>query len=152
MKSTRQSFLTSLVALLLCISMFAGTTFAWFSDIVTSHNNVIEAGNLDAQIYFSDKYISEDDQGWQIAENTPVFTYDNWEPGYTEVKYIKVVNAGNLNFKWKLTIEADGEVTDLSDVIDVYYVNPVEAELTSLKNLTKQGILTVTAPLDRTFF
>ena len=142
MKSTRQSFLTSLVALLLCISMFAGTTFAWFSDIVTSHNNVIEAGNLDAQIYFSDKYISEDDQGWQIAENTPVFTYDNWEPGYTEVKYIKVVNAGNLNFKWKLTIEADGEVTDLSDVIDVYYVNPVEAELTSLKNLTKQGILT----------
>ena len=41
MKTTKQSIMTSLVAILVLISMFVGTTFAWFTDIVTSKDNVI---------------------------------------------------------------------------------------------------------------
>ena len=143
MNTTKRSFLTSLVSLILCFTMFLGTTFAWFTDLVISKDNVIESGKLDAEMYWSDNFLNADDNGWkQVKDNKPIFTYNKWEPGYTEVKYIKVANKGNLNFKWKLTIEAEGEVTDLSDVIDVYYVNPVTAKLESLDGLESQGKLT----------
>ena len=145
MNNVKRSFLTSLVSLVLCLTMFLGTTFAWFTDIVVSGGNIIQSGKLDAEMYWSDEYLASTDSGWtQVKDNKPIFTYDNWEPGYTEIKYIKVANAGNLNFKWKLSIEAEGKVTDLSDVIDVYYVNPVNGELTkqALAARTPDGKLT----------
>ena len=145
MNPIKKSFLTSLISLVLCLTMFLGTTFAWFTDIVVSGGNIIQSGKLDAEMYWSDEYLASTDRGWtQVKDNKPIFTYDNWEPGYTEIKYIKVANAGNLNFKWKLSIEAEGKVTDLSDVIDVYYVNPVNGELTkqALAARTPDGKLT----------
>ncbi len=142
MNATKRSFLTSVVSLVLCLTMFLGTTFAWFTDIASSIGNVIQSGKLDAEMYWSDDLLSADSTEWKNAEKTTVFNYNNWEPGYTEVKYIKVVNNGNLNFKWTLSIEAEGKVTDLSDVIEVYYVNPVSAELESLDGLTPAGTLT----------
>ena len=145
MNNVKRSFLTSLISLVLCLTMFLGTTFAWFTDIVVSGGNIIQSGKLDAEMYWSDEYLASTDSGWtQVKDNKPIFTYDNWEPGYTEIKYIKVANAGNLNFKWKLSIEAEGKVTDLSDVIDVYYVNPVNGELTkqALAARTPDGKLT----------
>ena len=139
MKATRRSIFSSIVALLLCISMFLGTTFAWFTDTVTSTGNIIQSGNLDAEMHWSDTLLDATSLDWKNADGVPVFTYDKWEPGYTEVKYIRVSNKGNLNFKWQLTIEAEGKVTSLADVIDVYYVNPVTSAITSLDGLTPEG-------------
>lgn len=111
---------------------------------MTSSGNIIASGKLDAEMYWSDKLLAADSDEWNNADGTSVFNYNNWEPGYTEVRYVKVSNAGTLNFRWKLSIEAEGNVTDLSDVINVYYVNPVTAELTKegLKSLTPAGTLT----------
>ena len=144
MKKTQQQVVCSLLALVMTISALIGTTFAWFTDMVSSDGNIITSGNLDAEMHWSDELLAADSDEWQDANGTPVFNYNNWEPGYTEVRYVKVSNAGSLNFRWKLTIEADGEVTDLSDVINVYYVNPVTAELTkdALAALTPTGTLT----------
>ena len=141
MKTTKRSFLTSLTSLVLCISMLLSTTFAWFTDIAISSGNVIQSGNLDAEMHWSDHLLDADSSDWKNADGVPVFTYDKWEPGYTEVKYIKVSNNGNLNFKWRLSIEADGIVSELADVIDVYYVNPVSSELTSVDGLASVGKL-----------
>ena len=142
--TTKRTLLTSAVSLVLCICMLLGTTFAWFTDAVTSSGNIIASGKLDAEMYWSDKLLAVDSDEWNNADGTSVFNYNNWEPGYTEVRYVKVSNAGTLNFRWKLSIEAEGNVTDLSDVINVYYVNPVTAELTKegLKSLTPAGTLT----------
>ena len=142
MKSTKHSIYTSLISLLLCISMLMGTTFAWFTDLVSSNGNVIQTGNLDAQMFWSDEFISADADGWRDAENQAVFTHNNWEPGYTDLKYVKIHNGGSLNLKWKLTVEADGPVTELADVIDVYYVNPATNEITTLVGLESVGTLT----------
>ncbi|MBQ7364533.1 MAG: hypothetical protein IJW46_02920, partial [Clostridia bacterium] len=51
-KNTRRAFLASLMALLLCFSSLMGTTYAWFTDSVTSANNVIQSGNLDVELYY----------------------------------------------------------------------------------------------------
>ena len=144
MKNTFKQAMCSVLALVMTLSALLGTTFAWFTDSATSSGNVIASGNLDAKMHWSDKLLAADSDEWQNADGTPVFNYNNWEPGYTEVRYVKVTNAGSLNFKWKLSIEAEGKVTDLSDVIDVYFVNPVTAELTKegLADLTSAGTLT----------
>ena len=141
MKNTRRSLLTSAICLLLCFSMLLGTTFAWFTDMAASNDNVVKSGELNAEMYWSDSYLSADADGWKRANGDPIFTYDNWEPGYTDIKYIKVENAGDLAFKWRLTIEAAGELTELADVIDVYYVNPVDATLTALDGKVSSGSL-----------
>ena len=142
--TTKRTLLTSVVSLVLCFCMLLGTTFAWFTDAVISGGNIIASGNLDAKMHWSDKLLEANSDEWQDADGNPIFTYNNWEPGYTEVRYVKVSNAGSLNFRWNLTIEADGEVTDLADVIDVYYVNPVTNEFTkdNIKGLTSVGTLT----------
>lgn len=51
MKNAKQTFLRSLLALLLCFSMLLGTTYAWFTDSVSSVNNIIKSGNLDVAMY-----------------------------------------------------------------------------------------------------
>lgn len=141
MKNTKKSLMTSVVALLLCFSMLLGATYAWFTDVATSNSNVVQTGNLDAEMYWSDTLLAADSDAWQNAEGVPIFTYDNWEPGYTDVKYIKVKNAGNLAFQWRLCIEAQGNVSELADVIDVYYINPISEAVTTLSDKTTVGVL-----------
>ena len=140
----KKRLFTSVVALFLCFIMLIGTTFAWFTDVVSSNGNIIQTGNLKVEMYWSDELLPENSNEWKDAEAGAIFKHNNWEPGYTEVKYIKVKNAGNLNLKWKMSLEAEGKVTDLSDVIDVYYVNPVVNEITNadMSSLTSKGKLT----------
>lgn len=140
MTNTKRSLMTSVVALLLCFSMLLGTTYAWFTDSVTSGGNVIQSGNLDVEMYWSEKLLAADSTEWQNADGTPIFTHENWEPGYTEVRYVKIKNAGSLAFKWKLNIEAEGTFTELADVIDVYYIDPA-VEVTSLDGRLSAGSL-----------
>ncbi len=147
----KKSLFLSAVSLLLCVVMLVGMTFAWFTDSVTNSNNKITAGNLDAQLMYS-----KDGNSWnEVKSDTKIFD-DNalWEPGYTEVVYLKVKNAGNLALKYKLGINiaqetagtnVNGETFKLSDYIkfgvketDTAYadrqsaVNAVKAESTSL--------------------
>lgn len=50
MKNTNRALLSSVVALILCCSMLVGSTFAWFTDEVTSGVSKIQAGNLDIEL------------------------------------------------------------------------------------------------------
>ncbi len=113
-KGTKRTLMTSLLMLLLSCSMFVGSTFAWFTDEVVSSNNVIQSGTLDIVL---EKW---DGENWTDASTTPIFNYDKWEPGYTEVVNLRVVNLGTLALKWEATITAEKELSILADVINVY--------------------------------
>lgn len=54
MKTTKKSLWLSAVSIMLCAVMLLGTTFAWFTDNVTNKGNVIQAGNLDAELRYRD--------------------------------------------------------------------------------------------------
>ena len=107
MKNTKKSLLTSALCLLLCMSMLVGTTFAWFTDEVKSGNNIIAAGNLDVNLYWS-----TNGADWTpVDADTNVFkTGTLWEPGHTEVVYLKVVNEGTLALKYNLDVIVVSEV------------------------------------------
>ena len=130
MKGTKRSLLMSVLALLLCVSMLIGSTFAWFTDSVTSAGNIIKSGTLDVEMYWADgtKAVpAADSADWNDASKGPIFKYDKWEPGYTEVRHIKIENKGTLALKYQLMIEAKDEVSDLAKVIDVYFLDPAVA-------------------------
>ena len=121
-KSTKRSLLMSALAMLLCVSMLIGSTFAWFTDSVTSAGNIIKSGTLDISMKWAKGTEDPAAANWQDASTTKIFNYDQWEPGYTEARHIAVKNEGTLALKYQLTIVPTGEVTKLADVIDVYYI------------------------------
>ena len=52
-KSTKRALLTSALALLMCVAMLIGATFAWFTDTASTGVNKIQAGNLDVVLEYS---------------------------------------------------------------------------------------------------
>ena len=45
-KTTKRALLSSVMAIVLCLAMLIGTTFAWFTDSASTAVNKIQAGNL----------------------------------------------------------------------------------------------------------
>ncbi len=130
-RSTKRALLLSALSLLLCVSMLVGSTFAWFTDSVTSAGNKIQAGTLKLDLELLDK-----EDGWASIKESkaPIFTYDKWEPGYTDVKILKIENEGSLALKWLAKfVTAQEPLSELAKVIDVY-VRPygVLADATSV--------------------
>ena len=142
--SIKRSLTVSVISLILCVSMLLGTTFAWFTDSVTSAGNIIQSGSLDIEMFWAEGKEDPATVAWNDASEGAIFDYDKWEPGYTEVRHIKIENKGSLALAYKLSIVANGEVSDLSDVIDVYYLDPA-AQITDrdqLDDSNKLGTLT----------
>ncbi len=105
-KTTRKALLSAVLSLIVCISMLVGTTFAWFTDNVVSANNIIQSGNLDVKLEYSKDMVN-----WsEVNTDTNVFTKDAlWEPGYTEVVYLRVSNQGSLALKYQFGINIASE-------------------------------------------
>ena len=92
-KVTRRALLLSLLAVVMCIVMLVGTTFAWFTDTASTAVNKIQSGNLDVQLEYSKDFTE-----WKkVSDTTKVFEDSTlWEPGRTEVVYLRVTNTGTL--------------------------------------------------------
>lgn len=106
-KGTLRALLVSVLSLVLCMSMLIGTTFAWFTDSVSSMNNVITSGNLDMVLEYKTDW---DDQWAPVETDTELFgTKDLWEPGHTELVYLRISNAGDLAFKCNLAVNVISE-------------------------------------------
>ena len=124
---TKRALLTSVLALVLSLAMLAGTTFAWFTDTASTGVNRIVSGNLDVGL----QYWGVDENGqktWLTAENSEDLFDKNalWEPGYTQIIYLRVANNGNLALTYAMQItpvhetvgvNVDGEEFKLSDYI-----------------------------------
>lgn len=143
MTKNKSALIKSLIALMLSVSMLAGTTFAWFTDNVSSGNNIIVSGNIDVEMYWTDDL---DNGTWHNVEDpdyNTIFSYDNWEPGYTDVKYIKIKNAGSLALNYKLAITPETAVGKLAEVINVHYATDGIKinDRTDLQNMATLGLL-----------
>ena len=121
---TKRALLTSVLALVLSLAMLAGSTFAWFTDTASTGVNRIVSGNLDVGL----EYWGGAENGWLTAENSEELFDKNalWEPGYTQITYLKVKNNGNLALTYAMQItpvhetvgiNVDGEQFKLSDYI-----------------------------------
>ncbi len=49
-KSTKRALLGSVMAMVLCLAMLVGATFAWFTDTASTGVNKIQSGKLDVAL------------------------------------------------------------------------------------------------------
>ena len=143
-RATKRALLTSVTALVMCVVMLVGTTFAWFTDTASTGVNKIQAGNLDVDIIGEDgksldgKSLSfvkaglTTDAGAEIDPNAT--TEILWEPGCRYLTQgFKIANKGNLALKWKAVVNkgttaANEGNFDLLDVIDFYLVTSKDVD------------------------
>ena len=120
-KATKRALLTSVTALVMCVVMLVGTTFAWFTDTASTGVNKIQAGNLDVALEM------QENGNWVSAEGKTLQfkTADNrttdilWEPGCRyELPALRVVNKGNLALKYKIQITGIKGDAKLNEAID----------------------------------
>ena len=123
-KSTKRALITSALAILMCVAMLIGATFAWFTDTASTGVNKIVSGNLDIELQMKDN-----DGNWVNAEGkTLPFLVEGkipaegtqilWEPGCTYyVPEVRVLNKGNLAVKFEYLPEALGVTGKLAEVL-----------------------------------
>ncbi len=155
-KTTRGALLTSSISLLLCFAMLLGTTFAWFTDSVTSMNNIIKSGNLDVELWYWNNGM---DDSVDIESQPDLKLFRNvegkeilWEPGATGFGQFEVKNEGTLALKYQLMLKFANatktpEGKSLADVLSVYAISrgvktgdDAVMEDTSLENLRTNGM------------
>jgi len=131
-KATKRALLTSVMALVMCVVMLVGTTFAWFTDTASTGVNKIVAGNLKVDIIGenSENHVSMLSFTKAAgAEGEELF----WEPGCRYLtEGFRIANKGNLALTWKAqvnkgTTAANEGNFNLLDVIDFYLVTSKDA-------------------------
>ena len=134
-KSTKRALLLSALSLLMCVSMLIGSTFAWFTDSVTSAGNKIQAGTLDVKLLMDADVDGNYDDisdssspifgAGSIAQNNNAETL--WEPGKTQVAYLAIKNNGNLDLKYTVGLNVQNVSKDLYEVMEYAIVPDADA-------------------------
>ncbi len=126
-KHTKRALLASILSVVLCVAMLAGSTFAWFTDSVTSGKNIIQAGNLDISATYQDVDMDAGTESYTIPgfnrvpggavkfssaatdinQNNAIISENLWEPGAVGAKLITVKNGGDLAAKIKLNFAVE---------------------------------------------
>ena len=121
-KYTKRALVASVLSVVVCVALLVGSTFAWFTDSVTSSNNKITAGNLDISATYQDVDMKNGTVTYtvpgfdrvpngaikfaadaaDINQDHAIISEDRWEPGAVGAKLITVKNDGNLAAKIKL--------------------------------------------------
>ena len=119
-KSTKRALLGSVMAMVLCLAMLVGATFAWFTDTASTGVNKIQAGNLDVQLVDENGNSLEGKTlEFKKAANAAEGEAVLWEPGCTyELPAVYVKNNGKLALKYKVVITGINGSAKLNDAID----------------------------------
>ena len=122
-KSTKRALLGSVMAMVLCLAMLIGATFAWFTDTASTNVNKIQAGNLDVVLEMQNadgKWVSAEGKTLDFvkaadAKGEAIL----WEPGCTyELPALRIRNNGNLALKYKVAITGINGSAKLNEAIE----------------------------------
>ena len=133
-KNTKRALFTSVLAVLMCVAMLVGTTFAWFTDTASTAVNKIQAGNLKVDIIGENSEAHVDTLSFTKAAGAEEGEQLLWEPGCRYLtEGFRITNKGNLALKWKAqvnkgTTAANEGNFDLLDVIDFYLVTSKDVD------------------------
>ena len=155
-KSTKRALLGSVVAMVLCLAMLVGATFAWFTDTASTGVNKIQAGNLDIEIQ-DETGKAIDTLAWATKDGT-AFAEDGktplWEPGCTyTLTPFQIVNKGNLALKYKIVVTGlEGDAGLLKVIKFTYKTGEETFDMNAEGHLTANGgttgMITVSAHMD----
>lgn len=148
--SLYRSICTSIISTLLSLVMLVGTTFAWFTDSVTTGVYTIQAGNLKTAMYFCTELPDESSTSEPMwfplnKGNMSMFGGMTFTSGDAQTAYLKLVNSssGDVVYKFRFesetetegTFEGNTEGKRLSDMLNFSCVSVAENDrwMTQLK-------------------
>ena len=148
-KSTKRALISSTLAILMCVAMLIGTTFAWFTDTASTAVNKIQSGTLKVDI------VKEDGETSIRNESMSFVNKDGsadilWEPGATFMTpAFKIKSTGSLALKYKLTLNG---ITGDNMLLKVIKFSVVKADGTEVDLDTFEGHLTPDAALSEALY
>ena len=97
-RSMKKIALTLSVFLILMWAVLgAGTSLAWFTDTDETMNNIFHFADFDLDA----EYLDKNGEYQDLQGATEVFDSKAlYEPGYTQVVYLRVTNKGEVGFKF----------------------------------------------------
>ena len=103
-KWTKAALAFSAVLFVLWWALGTGATLAWLSD-ADSVRNEFQIGLLDLDVSYKNDIVTEYTplQGATEAFNDQAL----YEPGYTQVVYLKIENRGDLDFNYKVAVTVE---------------------------------------------
>ena len=119
-RPAKYALLLSVISMLLGISLFVGSTFAWLTESETSGISKITSGSLEIQLW-----MNADGTGYENISDVPApifgsdsIAYSNgtealWEPGSMQVAYLAVHNSGSLALQYVANLEVENISGDL---------------------------------------
>ncbi len=142
-KSTKRALLSSALAILMCVAMLIGTTFAWFTDTASTAVNKIQAGNLDIGVEYT-----LDGETWKDLDGaTDIFQKGLWEPGHTEVVALKFKNNGSLALKYSINMNIVDETAGINKLNQEYKLS----DYLKVKTLSQEASLIGDICIDMAF-
>lgn len=128
-----QTYFTSLFSLVLCVSLFLGTSYAWFTSEVTSTQNEIYVGTMKVGL------AGKNGRDLAGTDNKLFDQNVRWEPGYTTLDSLNITNQGDLAFKYVLSFTdgslSGGNTTIMDDVAECFEVWVYDQTDKNLPNL-----------------
>lgn len=98
-KVTKAALAISVLLIVVWSLLGTASTLAWFSDSETIVNT-FQFGDLNIEVY---RKVGNEYE--KVTEATKLFRDDAlYEPGYTQVVYLKVTNEGSVPFDYKLAV------------------------------------------------
>lgn len=153
-KATKKALFSSALAVILCVAMLIGTTFAWFTDNATANVNRIKTGKLGITLEQYDEStaswveLQDDETIYFKSSDTDIL----WEPGCRyELPKLRVTNDEDLAVMFKIVItgiNGDAVLNDVIDwTIDDFALNGTEEKLLAgdSKEFTIKGTMQTSA-------
>ncbi|MBP3632976.1 MAG: hypothetical protein J6J43_00185 [Oscillospiraceae bacterium] len=107
------AYVLSLCVFLLWAALGTGTSLAWFTDTTTEIKNVFHTAEFELKVSH------RTEGGWyEVIDGTTQIFDDEalYEPGYTQVVYLKVKNEGTIPFDMKTAVS----ITDYTVATNVF--------------------------------
>ncbi|MBQ2863611.1 MAG: hypothetical protein IJE84_05485, partial [Clostridia bacterium] len=127
-KSTNIALAVGIVVLTIWGLLGTGTSLAWFHDETEDVRNVFNFAVFDLDVEYRNHHMTDYDT---LTIDTNVFGgEDLFEPGFTQVVYLKVKNASTVDMRYKLSV----------DEIDVTIGTSVYGQDIYLPNYLRYGV------------
>ena len=143
---TKKALFISTCALLFSMLMMAGSTFAWFTDSVSTGSNKITTGSLEVELLHTNAHVTGKAEA--VTQSTLLFTDNDgkavsWEPGAVAYENFTVKNAGDLALNYRLALDLNNantiKGTDGKSLKDVLKVKVVKGEVTA-SDVTEEAL------------
>lgn len=100
--TTKTALAFSMLMFAVWIMLGANATLAWFSDTTDTAKNTFIIGDLNLDVSYKNGFVTT---YMPMTEGSKVFNENAlYEPGYTQVVWLKIENKGNVDFNYKVAV------------------------------------------------